>query len=115
MAAFPFTLAVAYRVVRGIDLCLGLGLCLLAGLSGGHGLVLHIRIAPVAMLAPPQARRLEPGGAATKDEAVDTHSNAHFGGEVEWSVSGTTTFPGRLRPSATAPAGGLPSPLNRSQ
>ena len=36
-----------------------------------------------AMLAPPQARRFGPGWAATKKEAVNTHSNARFGGEVE--------------------------------
>jgi hypothetical protein len=40
------------------------------------------------MLAPPQARRLEPGGAVAKKEAVNTHSNARFGGEVEWNVRG---------------------------
>jgi hypothetical protein len=34
---------------------------------------------------------LEPGGAATDQEAVNTHSNARFGGEVEWNVSGTAT------------------------
>src|SRR5262249_51213978 len=28
----------------------------------GHGLALQLRIAPVAMLAPPQARRMRPGG-----------------------------------------------------
>ena len=44
------------------------------------------------MLAPPQARRIGPGGAATRKEAVNTHSNARFGGEVEWNISGTTTF-----------------------
>jgi len=44
------------------------------------------------MLAPPQARRIGPGGAATRKEAVNTHSNARFGGEVEWNMSGTTTF-----------------------
>jgi hypothetical protein len=43
------------------------------------------------MLAPPQARRLEPGGAAEK-EAVNTHSNARFGREVEWNVSGNDCF-----------------------
>jgi hypothetical protein len=35
----------------------------------------------------PRARR--PGRAATKEEAVNTDSNARFGGEVEWNVSGT--------------------------
>jgi hypothetical protein len=44
------------------------------------------------MLAPPQARRIGPGGAATGTEAVNTHSNARFGGEVEWNMGGTTTF-----------------------
>jgi len=44
------------------------------------------------MLAPPQARRIGPGGAATRKEAVNTHTNARFGGEVEWNISGTTTF-----------------------
>src|SRR5205814_6653649 len=32
---------------------------------------------------------LGPGGAATKEEAVNTHSNARFAGEVEGNVSGT--------------------------
>jgi len=44
------------------------------------------------MLAPPQARRLRPGEAATKKEAVNTHSNARFGREVEWNVSGNDCF-----------------------
>jgi hypothetical protein len=74
--------------VAGIDLCLCLGLCLLTGLPDGRGLVLsNIRTAPVAVPAPPQARRWMPGGAATKEEAVNTDSNARFGGEVEWNVS----------------------------
>ena len=47
--------------------------------------------APVAMLAPPRARRLGPGRAATKNEA-NTHSNARFGREVEWNVLGTNCF-----------------------
>ena len=33
---------------------------------------------------------LGPGEAATKEEAVNTDSNARFGGEVEWNVSATT-------------------------
>jgi hypothetical protein len=37
---------------------------------------------------------LGPGGAATKEEAVNTDSKARFGGEVEWNVSGPTTFLG---------------------
>jgi len=57
--------------------------CLLTGLPGGHGLVLHLRTAPVAMLAPPQARRFGPGEAASKKEAVNTDSNTRFGREVE--------------------------------
>ena len=48
------------------------------------------------MLAPPQARRLEPGGAATQEEAVNTHSNARFGREVEWNVSRNDCFLRRL-------------------
>jgi len=44
------------------------------------------------MLAPPQARRLGPGGVATKKEAVNTDSNARFGREVEWNVSGNDFF-----------------------
>jgi len=39
---------------------------------------------------------LRPGGAATKKEAVNTHSNARFGGEVEWNVSGNDCFLRRL-------------------
>jgi hypothetical protein len=35
---------------------------------------------------------LEPGGAAAKKEAVNTHSNARFGREVEWNVSGNDCF-----------------------
>jgi hypothetical protein len=35
---------------------------------------------------------LGPGGAATKEVAVNTDSNARFGGEVEWNVSGKTDF-----------------------
>jgi hypothetical protein len=31
---------------------------------------------------------LGPGGAATKQEAVNTDSNARFGHEVHWNVSG---------------------------
>jgi len=76
----------------GIDLCRCLGLCLLAGLPSGHDLVLHLCTAPVAMLAPPQARRLRPGEAATKKEAVKTHSNARFGGEKSSGMSAGTTF-----------------------
>jgi hypothetical protein len=48
--------------------------------------VLWIRTAPVAMLAPPQARRSGPGGAALQEEAVDVNSNAPFAGEVERNV-----------------------------
>ena len=94
MATFRFTLAVADWLIDdpGIDLCCCLRLRLFAGLPSGHGLVLHLRNAPVAMLAPPQARRLRPGGAATKKEAVNTHSNARFGREVEWNVSGNDFF-----------------------
>ena len=51
----------------GIDLCFCLGLCLLAGLPSGHGRALQIRTAPVAMLAPPQARRWGQAGAATEE------------------------------------------------
>jgi hypothetical protein len=90
-----FALALGDRRSRiaGIDLCLRLGLCLLTGLPDGHGLVLsNIRPAPVAVPAPPQARRWRPGGAATKEEAVNTDSNARFGGEVEWNVNGTIIF-----------------------
>jgi len=90
-----FALALGERRVRvaGIDFYLCLGLCLLTGSPDGHGLVLsNIRAAPVAVLAPPQARRWRPGGAATKEEAVNTDRNARFGGEVEWNVSGTTIF-----------------------
>ena len=50
------------------------------------------------MLAPPQARRLRPGGAATKKEAVNTHSNARFGREVEWNVRGNDCFRCELYP-----------------
>jgi hypothetical protein len=90
-----FALALGERRVRvaGIDLYLCLGLCLLTGLPDGHGLVLsNIRTAPVAVPAPPQARRWRPGGAATKEKAVNTDSNARFGGEVEWNVNGTMIF-----------------------
>jgi len=69
-----FALALGERRVRvaGIDFYLCLGLCLLTGSPDGHGLVLsNIRAAPVAVLAPPQARRWRPGGAATKEEAVN--------------------------------------------
>ena len=38
------------------------------------------------MLAPPQARRSEPGGAATQEEAVEVDSNASYAGEVERKV-----------------------------
>jgi hypothetical protein len=44
------------------------------------------------MLAPPKARRLGPGGAATKKKAVNTNSNARFGREVEWNVRGNASF-----------------------
>jgi len=37
-----------------------------------------------------------PGEAATKKEAVNTHSNARFGREVEWNVSGNDCFLRRL-------------------
>ena len=50
-----------------------------------------IRTAPVTMLAPPQARRWGQA-AATKKEAVNTHSNARFGREVEWNVNGNDCF-----------------------
>ncbi len=39
---------------------------------------------------------LGPGRAATTEEAVDTHSNARFGSQVEWNVSGTMTFSGAM-------------------
>jgi hypothetical protein len=45
-----------------------------------------------AMLAPPQARRLGAGGAATKKEAVNTDSNARFASEVEWNMRGNHRF-----------------------
>ena len=35
-------------------------------------------------------------GAATKKEVVNTHSNARFGREVEWNVSGNDCFLRRL-------------------
>jgi hypothetical protein len=91
---FRFALAIADLLVDdpGILLSLCLGLCRLTGLPDGHSLVLHLRIAPVAMLAPPRARRIRPGGAATRKEAVDTYSYARFGGEVEWNMRRTTTF-----------------------
>jgi hypothetical protein len=41
------------------------------------------------MLAPPQARRSQARRVATEEEAVNTDSNARFGGEVESNVSGT--------------------------
>jgi len=41
-------------------------------LAGGHGLALQIRTAPVAMLAPPQARRLGQAGGGLGKEAVNT-------------------------------------------
>jgi len=37
-----------------------------------------------------------PGGAATQEEAVNTHSNARFGREVEWNVSRNDCFLRRL-------------------
>jgi hypothetical protein len=89
------TLGLAARFVyddAGIDLCPCSGLCLLAGLRAGHGLALHIRTAPVAMLAPPQAGRLGQAGGDLGKEAVNTDSNARFGREVEWNVSGTMIF-----------------------
>jgi len=48
--------------------------------------------------------------AATQKEAVNTHSNARFGGEVEWNVSETTTF-SRAPPLEADwhPAGVMPS------
>jgi hypothetical protein len=62
------------------------------------------------MLAPPQARRLRPGGAATKKEAVNTYSNARFAGEVEWNMRGITTFFGAPPVEGDwLPAGILPS------
>ena len=44
------------------------------------------------MLAPPQARLFGPGEPAIQEEAVNTHSNARFGSEVEWNFSGTAIF-----------------------
>jgi hypothetical protein len=49
--------------------------------------VLWIGTAPIAMLAPPQARRSGPGGAADPEGSVDMDSNASFAGEVEHNVS----------------------------
>jgi len=93
MLQFELTLGGPRVRVAGIDPRLCLGLCLLTGLPDGHGLVLsNIRTAPVAMPAPPQARRCRPGGAATKKEAVNTDSNARFGGKVEWNVNATMIF-----------------------
>src|SRR5437016_1668689 len=54
--------------------------------------VLCIRIAPVAMLAPPQARRSGPGEGGDQEEAVDVDSNASFAGEVERYVSRDNYF-----------------------
>jgi hypothetical protein len=45
---------------------------------------------------------LGPGGAATKEEAVNTDSNARFGGEVEGNVSGTAISFGRKPRSPSA-------------
>jgi hypothetical protein len=88
------TLGPAARFVRDAsnNLFRYLGLCLLAGLPGGHGLALQIRTTPVAMLAPPQARRLGQARGDLGKEAVNTDSNARFGREVEWNVSGTMIF-----------------------
>jgi hypothetical protein len=69
----------------------GLGLCLLTGLPDGHGLVLSTPHR-ACRGARTQAWRCRPGGAATTEEAVNTHSNARFGGEVEWDVNGTMIF-----------------------
>ena len=66
IATLGFVLAIGDCFFSGasIDLWFWLGLCLLARMLG-HGLALQFRTAPVAMLAPPRARRSRPGGAAT--------------------------------------------------
>jgi hypothetical protein len=71
----------------------------------GSGLVFACLLVCLAMAslsnsAPRLSRCLhhhEPGArearrAATKREAVDTHSNARFGGEVEWNRAGQGIF-----------------------
>ena len=79
--------------VAGTDPCLCLGFCLLTGLPDGHGLVLsNIRTAPVAVLHHHKPGAGGQAGAATQEEAVNTDSNARFGGKVEWNVNGTMIF-----------------------
>ena len=64
-------------------------------------LVRLVAVASLSKSAPRLSRCLhhhEPGArearrAAAKQEAVDAHSNARFGGEVEWNRSGTKNFP----------------------
>jgi hypothetical protein len=58
-------------------------------------LVFPVAMASFSKSAPRLSRCLDhhkpgarPGRAATKEEAVNTDSNARFGGEVEWNVSG---------------------------
>ena len=48
------------------------------------------------MLAPPRARRSEARRGGDQQEAVDTDSNARFGGEVEWNTSGAAIFGGAV-------------------
>ena len=67
-------------------------------------LVCLVAMASISISAPRLSRCLhhhKPGGcgqagAATKKEVVNTHSNARFGREVEWNVSGNDCFLRRL-------------------
>jgi hypothetical protein len=61
-------------------------------LPGGHGLVLQNPHRACRDACTTTSPALGPGGAAAKEEAVNTHSNARFGGEVEWNVSGDNDF-----------------------
>jgi hypothetical protein len=90
-----FVLALGERRVRfaGIDLYLCLGLCLLTGLPDGHGLVLsNIRTRLSRCLHHHKPGAGSQAGRRPKEEAVNTDSNARFGGEVEWNVNGTMIF-----------------------
>jgi hypothetical protein len=66
-------------------------------------LVCLVAMASFSISAPRLSRclhRHKPGGGARRggdqEEAVNTHSNARFGREVEWNVSGNDCFLRRL-------------------
>jgi hypothetical protein len=65
----------------------------LADLLFGHRrLPSGSRIAPLAMLAPPQARRLGPGGVATQEEPSTVNSNASLAPKVERNLHRDNDF-----------------------